>query len=64
MATSSIALFGVLSAKARGEPLPSKVAYDSEGNWTTNANVALGDGAIATFGGHKGAGLALVIERI
>jgi len=64
MATSSIALFGVLSAKAKGEALPPNVAYDSEGNWTTDATTALESGAIATFGGHKGAGLALVIELL
>jgi L-2-hydroxycarboxylate dehydrogenase (NAD+) len=64
MATSSIALFGVLSAKAKGEPLPPNVAYDAEGNWTTDASTALEGGAIATFGGHKGAGLALCIELL
>lgn len=62
MATSAIALFGVLSSKAKGEPLPEKVAYGKDGNWTTDASEALESGAIATFGGHKGAGLALCIE--
>jgi LDH2 family malate/lactate/ureidoglycolate dehydrogenase len=64
MATSAIALFGVLSAKAKGQPLPPNVAYDSEGNMTTDASTALEGGAIATFGGHKGAGLALCIELL
>jgi LDH2 family malate/lactate/ureidoglycolate dehydrogenase len=62
MATSAIALFGVLSAKAKGEPLPNEVAYGADGNWTTDASEALDGGAIATFGGHKGAGLSLVVE--
>jgi len=63
MATSAIALFGVLSAKAKGEPLPPNVAYDKEGNWTTDAAEAM-EGGIATFGGHKGAGLAITVELL
>jgi L-2-hydroxycarboxylate dehydrogenase (NAD+) len=64
MATSAIALFGVLSAKAKGEPLPSGVAYGSDGSWTTDATEALESGAIATFGGHKGMGLSLCVELL
>ena len=64
MATSAIALFGVLTAKAQGRPLPPGVAYGPDGAETTDAAVALGDGAIATFGGHKGAGLSLMVELL
>jgi L-2-hydroxycarboxylate dehydrogenase (NAD+) len=64
MATSAIALFGVLSAKAKGEPLPSGVAYGGDGSWTTDAAEALESGAIATFGGHKGMGLSLCVELL
>ena len=65
MATSSIALFGVLSAKAKGEPLPEGVAYDQHGQWTTDASAVLDEGgSIATFGGHKGLGLALTVELL
>ena len=64
MATSAIALFGVLSAKAKGEPLPEGVAYAPDGSFTTDATTALESGAIATFGGHKGAGLSLVVELL
>lgn len=64
MATSAIALFGVLTAKAKGEPLPDGVAYGKDGGWTKDAAEALEGGAIATFGGHKGAGLSLVIELL
>ena len=64
MATSAIALFGVLSSKAKGEALPPQVAYDKTGNWTTDANQVLEGGAIATFGGHKGAGLSLCVELL
>ena len=64
MATSAIALYGVLSAKAKGEALPDQVAYDASGAWTTDAAAVLEGGAIATFGGHKGAGLSLVVELL
>jgi len=64
MATSAIALFGVLTAKASGEPLPKGVAYGADGGETTDPNEALSGGAIATFGGHKGAGLALCVELL
>ena len=45
--------------RAAGEPLPEGVAYAADGlGYTTDASEALpgGGGAIATFGGHKGAG--------
>jgi delta1-piperideine-2-carboxylate reductase len=64
MATSAIALFGVLTAKAKGEALPPNVAFGKDGQMTTNAAEALDGGAIATFGGHKGAGLSLCVELL
>jgi delta1-piperideine-2-carboxylate reductase len=64
MATSAIALFGVLSAKAKGEALPPNVAYGKDGSWTTDAAQVLDGGAIATFGGHKGMGLSLTVELL
>jgi LDH2 family malate/lactate/ureidoglycolate dehydrogenase len=64
MATSAIALFGLLTSKAQNTPLPSNVAYGKDGGWTTDAAEVLDGGAIATFGGHKGAGLALCIELL
>ena len=65
MATSAIALFGVLTSQSKGEPLPPNVAYDRDGNWTTDASkVMQGGGAIATFGGYKGAGLSLCVELL
>lgn len=64
MATSAIALFGVLTSKSKGEPLPPNVAYGKDGNWTTDASEALEGGAIATFGGHKGVGLSLCVELL
>ncbi|KAG7340324.1 malate dehydrogenase [Nitzschia inconspicua] len=64
MATSAVALFGVLSAKAKGQPLPTGVAYDATGQFTTDAAAVLDGGSIATFGGHKGLGLALCVELL
>ncbi len=64
MATSAIALCGVLTSKSKGEPLPDNVAFDSSGQWTIDAAKVMDGGAIATFGGHKGAGLALCVELL
>jgi LDH2 family malate/lactate/ureidoglycolate dehydrogenase len=50
MATSAIALFGVLSAKAKGEPLPPDVAYGKDGNFTTNASEVMDGGGTFMFG--------------
>jgi len=64
MATSAYAMFGILTSKAKGEPLPDGVAYGKDGKFTTDASEVLEGGAIATFGGHKGAGLALCVELL
>lgn len=67
MSTAAIALFGVLTCKAKGLPLPENSAYDADGNYTTDVAdipVGGGGGAIATFGGHKGVGLALMVELL
>ena len=50
MSTAAIALFGVLTCKAKGLPLPEGSAYDAEGNYTTKVEdipVGGGAGAIA-----------------
>jgi L-2-hydroxycarboxylate dehydrogenase (NAD+) len=61
MATAAIAYYGIVSAETAGESIPEGVAYDSEGNITTDPAKALA-GAIKTFGGYKGAALALIVE--
>jgi len=63
MATAAIAYYGIVSAKTAGEPIPEGVAYDSEGNITTDPAKALA-GAIKAFGGYKGAALALIVELL
>ena len=67
MSTAAIALFGVLTCKAKGQPLPQNSAYDANGNWTRKVediHIGGGGGAIANFGGHKGTGLALMVELL
>lgn len=44
--------------------MPHGVAFASDGSITTDPNVALEGGAIAPFGGHKGAGLSLCVELL
>jgi L-2-hydroxycarboxylate dehydrogenase (NAD+) len=61
MATAAIARFGIVEAKTAGRSIPGDVAYDSQGQLTTDPAAAL-VGAIRTFGGYKGAGLALMVE--
>jgi LDH2 family malate/lactate/ureidoglycolate dehydrogenase len=63
MATSAIARYGIVEAQTAGKPLPSDIAYDASGQPTTDPSAALA-GAIRTFGGHKGAGLALMVEML
>jgi L-2-hydroxycarboxylate dehydrogenase (NAD+) len=64
MATSAYALFGLLEAKTAGKSIPDNVAYDSEGQPTTDPSEALA-GAIRVFDrSHKSSGLALMVELL
>ena len=63
MATAAIAWYGIHLAAAEGERIPDGVAYDAEGNFTTDPTAALA-GAIKAFGGFKGAALALIVETL
>ena len=46
-----------------GQPLPEGLAFDEHGQPTTDPAAAL-SGAYTVFGGHKGSGLALVIQLL
>src|SRR4030095_9322638 len=46
-----------------GTPLPEGVAFDAEGNPTRDPTAALA-GAFAPWGGHKGSGLAIVVQLL
>jgi LDH2 family malate/lactate/ureidoglycolate dehydrogenase len=63
MATTSIPYNRVVNARREGHPLPEGVAYDRHGNLTTDATEAR---ALLPLGGtgfgHKGYGLALMID--
>jgi L-2-hydroxycarboxylate dehydrogenase (NAD+) len=61
MTTASMAYFGLIQAERRNESIPDGVAFDRDGNATTDPTEAL-KGAIKAFGGHKGSGLALMVE--
>lgn len=63
MATAAMAYFGVVEAKTAGKSLPEGIAYDKEGNPTTDPAKVLDDGALRTFDkGHKGAGLSMMVQ--
>ncbi len=51
----------IRNALKRGEPIPSDWATDAQGKPTTDPKAAL-DGFLPPIGGHKGYGLALVVD--
>ena len=61
MATAAIAWYGIILANAEGKSIPEDVAYDQDGQFTSDPAKALA-GAIKAFGGFKGAALALIVE--
>ena len=63
MATSATARVNVMEAAARGTPIPTGWALDTEGRSTTDPTAGLA-GSIAPVGGAKGYGLALMVELL
>jgi delta1-piperideine-2-carboxylate reductase len=61
--TSAIIHAEVKLAHRLGQQLPENVAFDSAGLPTVDPAAALA-GAFATWGGHKGSGLALVVQLL
>ena len=61
MTTAAMAFFGLVQAQARGESIADGIAYDEDGALTTDPAAAL-RGAVLSFGGAKGSGLALMVE--
>jgi LDH2 family malate/lactate/ureidoglycolate dehydrogenase len=61
--TSSIMLGEVLLAHRQGAQLPEGAAYDRHGLPAVEPMEALG-GAFTVWGGHKGSGLALVVQLL
>jgi delta1-piperideine-2-carboxylate reductase len=61
--TSAIAHAEVMLAHRLNRPLPDGVAFDRDGLPTTNPAAALA-GAFATWGGHRGSGLAIAVQLL
>jgi LDH2 family malate/lactate/ureidoglycolate dehydrogenase len=68
MATSATAYGKIEIARRRGEPIPEGWAIDREGRGTTNPNGMIDGGAMLPLGsnrergGHKGYGLAMMVD--
>lgn len=63
MATSEAAYGRIVAAKVAGERIPDSWAVDPDGQRTSDPEAAL-EGALVPFGGHKGSGIATVIEGL
>lgn len=62
MATAAMAYYGIVEAKTAGRSIPPNIAYDKDGNITTDPTKALA-GAIMTFDrSYKSTRLALIAE--
>jgi uncharacterized oxidoreductase len=67
MATSAIAMGKVRVARNEGKPVPPGALIDRQGRPTQDPTLMYRDplgGALVTFGGHKGYGLAVVAELL
>lgn len=63
-ATSAVAGGKISLARAKGEQLPPNSILDKDGNPTTDPEAFYAGGMMLPFGGHKGYGLAVVIELL
>lgn len=61
MATAATTVFGLIAARDAQQAIEPGLAWDPNGQDTRDAGAAL-QGAIRTFGGAKGSGLALMFE--
>jgi len=64
MASSKITIGGVVIARNEGQKLKEGVGQDASGNPTTDPLKVLSDGGVLPIAGHKGSGLAFVIELL
>ncbi len=62
IATSVTAISKVYAAKVLGKKIPENWLIDAEGNMTTDPSKYPGEGAILPMAGHKGYGIAVLIE--
>lgn len=61
MSTSAMAYYGLIEAKTANRKVVKGIGFDSKGKETTSPAEIM-SGAIRAFGGHKGSGLALVVQ--
>ncbi len=61
IATSAVAVSKVFAARARGEEVPPTWFVDADGNPSTDPS-KIDDGAMLPMAGHKGYGIAVLIE--
>jgi len=61
MSTSAIAYYGLVEAKTAKRKVSKDIGYDKKGSVTTDPAEIM-SGAIRAFGGHKGSGLALIVQ--
>ena len=62
MTTAAMPFFGLVEANTSGKSIPDNIAFDKEGNITTDPKAAI-EGALKTFdSGYKGSGLSMIIE--
>jgi LDH2 family malate/lactate/ureidoglycolate dehydrogenase len=64
MAISTVAGGKVTAAKALGQSIPDNWIVDRDGRPTTDPSQFFGGGALLPMAGHKGYGLALLIETL
>ncbi|MES3109197.1 Ldh family oxidoreductase [Sphingomonas aurantiaca] len=62
-ATSAVARGEIELHRRAGRPVPDDWGYDADGQPTTEAAAVL-NGAMRTFGGHKGSALAAMVELL
>jgi L-2-hydroxycarboxylate dehydrogenase (NAD+) len=63
MASSMTTWGSLMVSKQEGKPLPNGVALDAEGEITTDPEKAM-EGGLLPFAGHKGSGLAFIVELL
>ena len=63
-ATSAVARGEIELHRRAGQALPEGWGVDAEGTPSTDAQTVLEEGAMLTFGGHKGSALAAMIELL
>ncbi len=63
-ASAAMARGEVMIAARDGKTLPEGVGIDAQGQATTDPQKILDGGALLPFGGHKGSGIALMIELL